>query len=564
MSGARAALLLAAAVLLPCACDHSPPGAAPTAPKTAPPSWFVERTADSGVDFHHQRGGGGDKHLIEIFGGGVAILDYDGDGALDLYFPQGAPLPKFDPTGVDLRDRLFRATGPWRYVDVTEQAHCSEPSYTCSATAADYDGDGDPDLMLCNLGPNRLLRNDGGRFTDVTAAAGIKGEAWTTCAAFGDFDLDGDLDMYVGNYVVCDLNNPLWCGDKNKGPEYRSYCHPDQYPGERDQFYRNNGDGTFTDITREAGMWDSDGKALGLGICDYDNNGLPDLYVANDSTGNYLWHNEGGLRFRQVALETGCAVSEAGLAQASMGIDWADVDLDGDFDVVVTNMALEPNTLYRNHGDGTFVDHAGESGLGFPSVIWVGFGARFFDVDNDGDEDLYVVNGHVIDNIELYRPGETFMQPSHLYWNDGTGHFKLAGTDAGPFLAERHVARALATFDPDNDGDLDVVTVDNGGQAHLLENMRGQERSWIGFRLRGADQNRDAIGARITLHAGGRTQMREQRGTCSYLSFVDLRILFGLGKAEQVDWVEVRWPRGKMQRLEHLEARRYHEIVEPR
>ena len=533
--------------------------------------WFVDVTAERGVDFRHRRCGSGEKHLIEMNGGAVAVLDFDGDGRLDLFFPQGAPLPGFDATGVDLRDRLFRGTPGGRFVEATAETGCSEPGYSFAALAADHDGDGDPDLFLANYGCNRLLRNDrvGGavRFVDVTAAAGVADAAWSSCAVFADFDRDGDLDLYVGNYVVYDERRPHFCGDGERGPQWRSYCHPDEFPGARDQLLRNDGDGRFTDVTLEAGLSRSDGKCLGLLPLDFDDDGDVDLFVANDSTPNFLWRNDsapgGALRFTDVADEAGCAVSRDGLSQACMGVDAADVDLDGDFDVVVTNLDMQYNTLYRSDGGARFVDRGLESGIGPPSIPFVGFGARFLDVDRDGDEDLAVVNGHVIDNIELYKPSQRFAQPMHLYLNAGGGRFVPAGSEAGACFAQPRVGRALATLDHDDDGDLDLVVVANDGSAQLLENRHPGPGRWIGFRLRGRDLNRDALGARVTLSAGGRVQRREQRGTCSYNAFVDLRLHFGLGEATRVEWVEVRWPRGGVTRLADLEPDRYVEIAEP-
>ncbi|MBL8842448.1 MAG: CRTAC1 family protein [Planctomycetes bacterium] len=530
--------------------------------QAAPADWFVDVSAPWGVDFRHRNGGGGEKHFPEIMSGGVAVLDYDGDGARDLFFAQGAPFPGCPTEGVDFRDRLLRRAGG-RFVDVTDAAGCSTPRYTLSALAPDWDGDGDPDLVLCEFGGVSLLRNDGGRFVDATGASGLAESGWPQCAAAADFDQDGDLDLYVGHYVVYDPQAALWCGEREKGPDYRSYCHPDEYPPEADRLWENVGGGRFVDATARAGMAGALGKCLGLLPFDAEGDGDVDLYVANDSTPNFLWRNDGALRFTEVGLDAGCAVSGRGLAQASMGVDGADIDLDGDIDVVCTNLALEPNALYRNDGDGFFSERGLESGLGEPSLIWVGFGARFLDVDRDGLEELFVVNGHVVDTIERTHGGQSFAQPSHLYLNRGRGRFRLAGPEAGAWLQERRVARALASLDLEDDGDLDLVVVENHGRASLLRNDAPTRGGWIGFELVGADANRAAIGARVTLTAGGVRQLREVRGTCSYDSFVDLRALFGLGAASTVDAVEVRWPRGGLTRIEAPEAGRYHVVVEP-
>ena len=563
----RLALLAVALAPALAACRRD--GAAPFAPA---PAWFVDVTAASGIDFRHRRCGCGEKQLVEINAGGVSVLDFDLDGKLDLYFPQGAPMPGFDATGVDLRDRLFRGEGARRFADVTDATGCSEPGFTYHAAAADYDGDGDPDLFLSDFGCNRLLRNDrqpdgSRRFVDVTESAGVADQLWSTAAAFADFDRDGDLDLYVGNYVLYDEHHPVWCGDQGKGARWRSYCHPDEFRGAPDQLLRNDGNGRFTDVTREAGLDHADGKCLGLLLLDYDDDGDADLYVANDSTPNFLWRNDtpagGPLCFVDVADDAGCALGPGGLSQASMGVDAADVDGDGHLDVVVTNLNLQGTTLYQSDGRGFFRDCSMASGLGPVSIPFVGFGIRFFDADLDGDEDLVVVNGHVIDNIELYKSGQHFEQPSHLFLNDGAGRFTLAGPEAGEWFGHRRVGRAVATLDVDDDGDLDLAVVENDGGATLLENRMATGRSWLGVKLVGAGANTAAIGARVRVTSGGRTQMREQRGTCSYGSFVDLRLHFGLNDAEVADAVEVRWPTGATSRLERVPARRYVTIVEP-
>ncbi len=530
----------------------------------APGVLFVDVTSRTGVAFRHVRCSTPEKHLVEMNGGGVSVIDYDGDGDLDLFFPQSAALPGARTEGRDLRDRMYRNDGNLRFVDVTDQVRCDDGRYTFSANPFDYDGDGDPDLFLCNFGSNRLLRNDDGVFSDVTESAGLVDEEWTSCAAFADFDQDGDLDVYVGNYCVYDLAHPLYCGDRSKGPEYRSYCHPDQYQGEQDRLFRNNGDGTFSDVTVESGMGEARGKCLGLCTCDYDSDGDVDLFVANDSTPRFLWRNDGGLRFEEVGYETGMAVSASGLSQASMGTDAADVDLDGDFDLVFTNLANEYNALIRNDGRGAFADRSFEMGIGEPSLPWVGFGVRFLDLELDGDEDMVVINGHVVDNIELYRKGETFAQPSHVYQNDGTGCFHLLEAErAGEYFGRKEVGRALATWDPDDDGDLDLIVVNNDGPAVLLENVAARQGSFIGFVLKGRPANTAAIGALVSLKAGGRRLLREQRGSFSYNSFHDLRVHFGLGESDAAEEVEIRWPCGEISRLGTLQGGRYHVVEEP-
>ncbi len=520
----------------------------------------MERTRGSGIDFVHRHFGTGRKYIVEISSGSAALLDFDGDGRLDVFFGQGAPLPGHVGAATDHRDRLYRNLGDFRFEDVTEQSGAFDLEYTLSAAAPDLDGDGDPDLLLCNLGPDRLLRNDSGSFVDVTETSGILADDYSSAAAFADFDRDGDLDLFIAQYVL-EVFDHEGCGDRSKGREWVSYCSPDEYPAAHDRLFRND-DGTFTDVTEAAGIVDVDGKGLGLVISDYDFDGDADLFVANDSTPNQLWCNQGGFCFRDVAAVVGVAVGLNGMSQACMGTDFADVDGDGDFDLVAANLALEGLTLYQYDGRSMFDDKSISSGLQRPSLLYVGFGAELFDVENDGDIDLLVVNGHVVDNIERSDPAQTFSQPAQLFLNDGTGRFSVALEEAGPYFRERHVSRALAVGDLDNDGDLDAVIGDNNGPPHLLENRAGHRRSWIGLELIGKARNRSALGALVRVRAGGRTHVNEVRGTSSFAAFHDLRLLFGLGDLESVDQVEVRWPDGEVQTCEHLPARRYHRITQ--
>jgi hypothetical protein len=533
-------------------------------PSTPPRSGFVDVTAERGVDFRHHKGAGGEKQLPETMGGGATVLDFDGDGALDLFFPQGAPSPGHQhSSGEDFRDRLLRNDGHGRFADVTGASHCADAECTFSAAAADYDGDGDPDLLLCNLGRSHLLRNDHGVFTDVTDASGLTCRGWAECAAFADLDRDGDLDLFVGHYVAYDEKSPRWFGakePKERAAELRSYGRAGDYPPEACELWRNDGDGTFSDVSAASGVAASPSKCLGVVVLDDDDDGDLDLYVANDSLPNSLWRNDGQLRFRDVAIDAGCAVGSDGRGQSSKGVDAADVDLDGDFDLVVANGALEWNDLYVNERNGLFRERGLESGLGEPSIPLVGFGVRLLDVDCDGDDDAVVANGHVLDNVSLYFPAQSFAQPAQLYLNDGRGRFALA--DGGAALGEPHAGRSLATLDLDDDGDLDLLMGGNDEPARLLENRVAKSGGWVGFRLFAAGANPAAIGARVTIRAGGRTQVREVRGAGSYASWCDLRLLFGLGPAHEVESAEVRWPCGATTRLEHLAAGRYHEVRE--
>ena len=552
MNGSRVVIWLSVACAA-VACD---------APDPATPigndSLLVERARISGIDFQHHNGAAGKKLLIEINSGCVTVLDYDQDGLLDLLFGQGQPMPGYPDDHADFRDRLYRNLGNLQFQDVTTSTQVAEPGYTFHVAAVDYDGDTDQDLYFCNYGRNRMLRNDDGKFVDVTDAVGGDSDRWSTAAAFADFDQDGDLDLYVANYCDYPLDAKA-CGDLTKGESYRAYCAPDEFPGAYDQFYRND-NGRFVDITEAAGMGQANGSALGLVISDYDDDGDIDLFVANDGRPNLLWQNQGNLQFRDEAWNAGVAVGSHGTSEACMGTDFADIDRDGDLDLMVTNLAVETNTLYRNDGHGMFEDQSIATGLGAPSRRFVGFGCKFFDVDNDADVDVFVANGHVVDNIHLYEPSQTFRQRPHLYANDGTGRYRECGEEFGAYFITQTVGRGAATADLDNDGDLDLVVSHNNGPPALLENRAAMERSWIGFDLRQPDKNHFAIGARVTLWTESGTMVDEVRGTSSYAAFHDLRLHFGLGSLSTVTKAQIRWPDGKVLDLEEPAVRQYHRV----
>ncbi|MSR47165.1 MAG: CRTAC1 family protein [Planctomycetes bacterium] len=555
----RGIVAVALAVAPSCSDEPAPP----------PLPLFVTHS-DSGVGFRFAPGGSGRKHLVEITAGGVALLDHDGDGDLDLFFPQGAALPGAAPAA-DFRDRLYRNDGGWRFTDVTDASGVSDAGrgpddYTYSAACPDFDGDGDPDLYLCNAGRNRFLRNESGRFVDATADWGGDCALWSTAAAFADYDRDGDLDLYVVNYVALSLDHP-GCGPLDRGEEYRSYCHPDEFAPADDALYRNDG-GRLVEVSIECGVAGLGGAGLGAVLSDYDGDDDVDLFVANDSTPNFLWRNDGGFHFTEIAAEAWVAVDASGLSTAAMGADFGDVDGDGDFDLIVANLDQEPNTLYLNDGNGAFDDRSSASGLGPPSLRFVGFGCEFADLDLDGDLDCLVANGHVCDNIELLEPAQTFRQPPHCYLNDGAGRFTQVGTAAGAYFGGRYVGRGLALGDLDQDGDHDVVVTHWNDPPALLENTTiGQQASvtphWIGIALRGKGTNRDALGARVTVVAGGRRQVEELRGASSFGAFHDLGLRFGLGSATDAERVEVRWTDGTTVDFGPLAGGRIHRLDQP-
>jgi hypothetical protein len=543
--GARAAVAmplagLAAAILL-AGCGGAGEDRGGGAAQVPDEPRFEDATAAAGIRFRHVNGASGAKHMLETLGSGVCVFDYDGDGRLDLYFVQSGALPGFRAAGAP-RPALYRNLGGGRFADVTAEAGLMGPGrYGFGCVAGDVDGDGDRDLYVTYYGPNVLYRNDGdGTFTDVTAAAGVGNPLWGTSAALADADGDGDLDLYVANYVDFRLDSPLYCGENRPG--YRTVCHPKNFDSQPDAFYRNRGDGTFEDATARAGIVDRDGKGLGVVWGDYDDDGDQDLYVANDDTPNFLWRNRGDGTFEEVAGPAGVALSEDGVPQAGMGTDMADYDGDGRLDLFVTNLSEETNALYRNDGGGLFSDRTFVSGLGAPSLLFLGFGTFFFDPDHDGDLDLFVANGHIIDNIALYSDTITFEQPIHLYRNLGDGRFAPPSDAYGEPFRRSYVGRGAVPFDFDDDGDEDVLMTQNDRPAVLLRAAGPPIGRWVTITLAGRPPNRDAVGARVIVEAGGRRQIRYARTAFSYLSQGDPRLHFGLGAAGTVGRVLVRWP----------------------
>ena len=502
---------------------------------------FDDATSEAGLGFLHVNGATGQKFILETLGSGVCVFDYDGDARQDVYFVQSGRLPGYTPKG-SLRSSLYRNLGGGRFEDATSQAGVGGPErYGFGCAAGDVDGDGDRDLYVTYYGSNVLYRNNGdATFTDVTERSGTAGGRWSTAASLADADGDGDLDLYVAAYVKFDEANNLYCGENRPG--WRTVCHPRNFDPQPDAFYRNRGDGTFEDATAAAGILDTTGKGLGVVWGDYDGDGDQDIYVANDDTPNFLWRNRGNGTFEEVAGLVGVALSEDGIPQAGMGTDMADYDNDGRLDIFVTNLSEETNELYHNDGNGLFSDRTFASGLGAPSLLDLGFGTFFFDLDEDGDQDVFVGNGHIIDNIGLYSDTITFEQRAALYRNLGAGRFdRLAFPDGAP-LGRRHVVRGAVPFDFDDDGDLDILLTQNNGPAVLLRHQGAPSRHWVTVSLAGTPPNRDAVGAWVELQAGGARQVRYARTASSYLSQGDRRLHFGLGSAPSIDAIVVRWP----------------------
>jgi hypothetical protein len=500
------------------------------------PFAFEDATAESGITFVHRHGGTGAKLFPETMGAGCALFDFDGDGDLDIYFVNGPGAP----------NALDENDGHARFRDVTERAGVGDRGLGMGAVAADIDNDGDLDLFVTNAGGKVLYANDGdGTFTDVTARAGFAWDArWATSAVFGDVDNDGFVDLYVCHYVRYDSDHPPTC---LAADGTREYCNPADFPSEPDALYHNRGDGTFVDVSAPAGIDDPEGRGLGVVFGDPDDDGDLDVFVANDMSRNYLFVNRGDGRFDERGLLAGVAYNEGGRVSAGMGTDFGDYDNDGRLDLYVVNFSLETNTLFHNEGDGSFTDRTAQAGLVPLTFRWLGFGTLFFDPDLDGDLDLVTVNGHVLDTIERHGQGLTYAEPPQLLENLGNGRFADVSAASGPYFSSPHVGRGLACGDVDGDGDEDLVVSNcNQPPALLLNQQRGGGAA-LTVTLVGRQSNRAGIGARVTVIANGRRQVREVKSGHSYLSQSSLALLFGVGSTKVVERVEVRWPAGTHQ-----------------
>ena len=525
---------------------------------------FVDVTAEAGIHFRHVNGAEGAYHLPETLGAGGAFFDADDDGYLDLYLVNSGYWDKVRSTKLT-RSALYRNNKDGTFTDITATAAVSNHgNYGQGAACADYNNDGHIDLYVTNVGANVLYRNNGdGTFTDVTNYARVGDPGWSSSATFLDYNRDGHPDLFVVNYLVYsrDVTYPP-CGEDG----VRTYCHPSLFQGAPDRLYRNNGDGTFTDVSQESGIGGIGGlfhgKGLGVVSADFNNDGAPDLYVANDDTRNDFFYNNGDGTFSEISLLAGCAYSFDGVAQAGMGVATADYNGDGWFDIFVTNLSYETNALYHNNGDGTFTDVIYEARLGKESFLFVGFGTGFFDADNDGWRDLFIANGHIIDNIADTHDVLTYRQPDQLFLNRGNGTFQEISENAGTYFQHAAVSRGAIFGDYDNDGDVDLIVTQSNGPATLLRNESTPQHHWIRIKTLGVISSRNGIGTRVTLTAGGHTQIQEVNPGASYLSSHDPRLHFGLGANQTVERLEVRWQSGVVQRFENLPANREHIIPE--
>jgi hypothetical protein len=524
-----------------------------TEPAGTAATTFADGTRAAGLAFVNVNGTSADKHLAETMGSGVVLFDFDNDGFIDIFLADGGSLASKE-VAARARHRLYRNQANGTFADVSASAGLLHNHYGMGACAGDIDNDGHVDLYVTGVGGNSLFRNRGdGSFADVTARSGAGQSTWSTSCAFADLDRDGDLDLFVTNYLTAPVDRPSFCGNARLG--IRQYCHPLNYKPLPNMAFRNDGSGRFTDVSAASGVALA-GYGLGVVISDFDDDGWPDVFVANDSVPNYLFFNEGNWRFRESALASGVAVAPDGRPRAGMGTDAADYDGDGLIDLVVTNHEFETHGLYRNAGGRLFTYATTEAGLGAATLPYVGFGVAFLDFDNDTQLDIAIANGHVIDNAPQFRPGATHAQRKLLFRNVTGRRFAEVSRAAGPGFHIEKVGRGLAAGDIDNDGDLDLLLNNNGGAADLLVNESPPINPALLVRLAGTKSNRDAVGARVRVVAGGRTLVREVKAGSSYLSQNDARLHFGLRGAAKVDRLEVTWAPGRREAFEDVAINR--------
>jgi hypothetical protein len=525
------------------------------------PIHFTNVTTAAGIKFVHFRGNDGIPINREIFGPGVCAADYNGDGYQDIYFVNGRDLYN---RGIAARNALYRNNGDGTFTDVAESAGVTGTGYGVGCVWGDYDNDGFPDLYVTQYGSNVLYHNNGdGTFTDVTDKAGVAGLEFGTLfhsgATFFDYDRDGRLDLYVGGYVALE-NGPRYCNVSG----VKTSCPPEAYKGTADILYHNNGDGRFTNVTKAAKIYEAHGKNLAVGAADYDNDGWPDLFVANDGLNAYLYHNQHNGTFDEIGVISGMALTARGNAMAAMCISLGDYDNDGWLDLFITDFQKNSDHLWHNDGKGSFDEVSDQAGITVPTRDVLSFGGGFFDYDNDGWLDLFIANGHVYPEVEQASLDVHFKQINSLFHNEGNGKFVETTKMAGSGFETPYVGRGVAFADFDNDGFVDLVVANNGDPPLLLRNSGGNGNHFVNVKLVGRKSNRDAMGARIRVAAGGLRQIREVAGGGSYLSQSDLRAHFGLGKATRIDSIEVVWPSGQKQVFRDLEADKFYRIEEGR
>jgi hypothetical protein len=527
---------------------------------------LTDVTSALGVSFQYLSSHTSKKYLLETMGSGVALFDYDNDGRLDIFLINGAPLTDSMPadaipqkTGPAYWNRLYHQKSDGTFEDVTEKAGLQGAGYGMGVAVGDYDNDGYEDLYVTAYGGNRLYHNNGnGTFSDVTEQAGVGGSGWSTSAAWVDLDNDGRLDLVVLRYMKWDFKD-IFCGEHREG--YRAYCHPDLFQPISPLVYHNDGNGRFSEVSAAVGL-SKPGKGLGIAIADYDRDGLVDLFVANDSMSEFLYHHKKDGTFEEVGLASEVAVDGDGHTYAGMGVDFADYDNDGLPDLIVTDLANQKYALYHNSGNGDFSYASDSSGIGRMTQMHSGWGTRFFDYDNDGWKDLIIAQGHDLDTIELQAPQFRYREPILLARNT-RGKFIDVSASAGSVFQKPWVARGLATGDIDNDGRIDVVVTTNDGQAHILHNETSTSNHWLTLKLVGHKSNRDAIGAEVDLLTAKGKQLATVTTASSYLSSSDKRVHFGLGTERAAQTIRIRWPSGILQTLSNVASDQILQVDEP-
>ncbi len=557
-------ILLVFIGVLPAVAAQKPAGKPVERPAVAPPFHFTDITASAGIRFEHTTSPE-KKYLIESMPGGVLLLDYDGDGWLDIYFTN-APTVEMAVRGQKAKSALYRNNHDGTFADVTEKAGVGEPCWAMGGAVGDYNNDGWPDILVtCEEGMVLYRNNGDGTFTDATRQARLTDPRWSTGAAFGDYDGDGLVDLMVTRYVEFDLNHlpQFGVGATCRFRGIPVQCGPRGMKGLADSLYHNNGDGTFSDVSKAAGVADAGGY-YGLGVVwsDFNDDGRPDLFVADDSTPNYLYRNDGNGHFTDMSYISGTAVSSDGGEMAGMGVAVCDFNHTGRFSINVTNFEDQSNSLYRNEGDMSFTDGAYAAGIGQITVPYLGWGIGCVDFDNDGWSDLFVVNGHVYPQVDSLAAGAKYRQRKLVFLNQKDGTFADVSSLVGPAVAILQPSRGAAFGDLDNDGRIDVVVENIDGTPMVLRNEGTSTNHWITLQLVGTRSNRLALGAKVRVVAGPLVQVEEVRSGGSYLSQNDLRVHFGLGSADKVDRVEVRWPSGSTQTLQSLAADRFYIVKE--
>jgi enediyne biosynthesis protein E4 len=519
------------------------------------PIRFREVAQQSGLDFVLHNNPTPRKHMIETMAGGLAAFDYNNDGKVDIFFTNGAAIPSFKKDSPKFFNRLYRNDGGMKFTDVTLQAGVAGEGYSMGAAAADYDNDGYTDLFVAGVYRNILYRNLGnGKFEDVTEAAGIKSDKWSVAAGWLDYDNDGWLDLFVVNYAHWTPDFDRYCGDRERN--LRVYCHPKYFEGLPNTLYRNRRDGTFEDVSKEAGILEHIGRGMSVAFADYDNDGFTDVFVTNDNLPNFLFRNRRNGTFEEVALEAGVALTNNGAPIASMGADFRDFNNDGLCDINVTALAGETFPLFRNVGKGSFSDVTHSSQLAQPSAARSGWSNGFFDFNNDGWKDLFTANSDVNDLIDMFQSTH-YKQPNSLFANLGDGTFRDVSSDAGLTLARAHRGSAFADFD--NDGKVDVVVSALGESAELWQNVSPDPNHWLVLKLTGTRSNRDGIGAKIRVG----DQFNHVTTAVGYASSSPSTVHFGTGKLEKIDRIEIRWPSGTVQVLQNVATNQTIEVREP-